>query len=197
MNKITRFLSSGMTFLTTSLLVLLLSISSAQAANESAGDQAVEHIANLFTRWSGEDDPAVFKDAASVIDYHEMSQRALGPYWSTLKPAEQAEFKTQFQHLVEERYYKRWHRLFQKGKLSILQTEKSQGDLIVKSSLSNARKEEMLVWRLSNKNGNCRVVSLDVGGEDLLNRISGRFQKRFAKGGFKGMLAWMKNEADD
>lgn len=177
--------------------------------SKSPAQKVVLEIARLFTEWSGSEDPAAFKQAAGLIDYHEMSVRALGPYWQKLKPDEQAEFTKNFQHLVEERYYKRWHRIFSRGKLSFAdgagtssevqksESENGRNDLVAKTILLAGRRHESLLWRLNNNQGRFRVISLSVGDDDLLDQVSWRFQRRLAKRGLKRLLAWMREESSE
>jgi ABC-type transporter MlaC component len=192
-----RFVASVLHRCCSSLVIICLSayisMQPCSSNDGSEGQSVVEHLARLFTQWSGEDNQDIFKDAANSIDYQEMSERALGPYWAHLKPNEQADFIRNFQHLVEERYYKRWHRLFQSGKLNFVDEASSRlGDLTIRTNLSAGRKSESLTWHLCNKSGRYRVISLAAGQDDLLERVSDRLRRRLARGGLQRLLTWMK-----
>lgn len=182
-------------------LILIFAIAIAVLSCGSAGanpdeNETIKQVAKLFAGWNGKVDRGVFKEAAGLIDYAEMSQIALGAHWEKLKQQEQADFVQKFQGLVEERYYKRWHKIFAKGNLSFLADEHN-GDHQVKTILSVGKKHEMLIWTLSNKSGRNKVISLCADEKDLLKRLSSRVQNRLQKDGFNKLIAWMKDEAEE
>lgn len=182
-------------------LAAFISISVGQAAfgnNVSAeGKTTVDRVVNLFSMWTGKaSSKAVFKEASNLIDYDEMSEKALNHHWENLKPAERREFVSTFRTLIEEKYYRRWHKIFMKGQLAYNSESPAAGDLFIRTTLKVGKKQDRVVWRLSKRSGEYRVVSIAVNQKDLLDRLSVRLDQRLRKDNFKGLLTWMREEAD-
>jgi ABC-type transporter MlaC component len=179
------------------LLALSVCLPPGFADTESGGKATVQKVVNLFSVWHGKDSsPAVFKEAARIIDYEEMSEKALGARWNTLKPVERTEFVSTFRTLIEERYYRRWHRIFNRAELNYKTEVPVSGDLLIKTVMTVGKKQDGVVWRLSNRSGSYRVISIAVNQKDLLERLSERLELRLRKDSFKRLLSWMREEAD-
>lgn len=137
--------------------------------------------------------------ASSYIDYQEMSGRALGKKdWETLSPAQKREFSKSLQVLVEKRYYPRWRKIFGKGKVRFIDESSVAGDTVVRTELLLGKKVEPLYWKLSERGGVAKVVSLSVSGKDLLDKLSQRIQSKRKKGqvNIDALIAWMRNAGD-
>lgn len=168
-------------------------------AQAQSGKNVVQDLVTLFSHWSGDDDDhSVFEPAARHIDYQEMAESSVGQaQWNKLNATQKREFVSALRHLVEKRYYPRWHHIFHKGKLSILSETASKNDVLVKTALVMGKKQSFVTWRLHrNSNGNPMVISLSVGEKDLLTRMTSRFQKQIAKSGVEGLIAWLKEKLD-
>ncbi|MDZ4835014.1 MAG: ABC transporter substrate-binding protein [Candidatus Melainabacteria bacterium] len=184
--------------LSTLFTILVACSSSADALNDTSGKPTVEKVVNLFSVWHGnEASPAVFKEAASAIDYEEMSEIALGSHWEKLKPVERSEFASTFRKLIEERYYKRWHRIFNKAEISYKSQSPLNGNLYIKTLMTVGRKQDSVIWRLSNRSGSYKIISIAVNQKDLLSRISTKLEQRLRRDSFKQVLSWMRDEADE
>lgn len=169
----------------------------AVAGPEPAGKATVQRVVGLFSVWREKQaSPAVFKEVASVIDYEEMSERALGTHWNKMKPVERSEFVTTFQHLIEERYYKRWHKIFNRAEIAYKTVVPVGDDLYIKTVMTVGKKQDNIVWRLSNRSGKYKIISIAVNKKDLLDRLSARLGQRLKKDNLKGVLSWMRDEAD-
>lgn len=180
-------------------LVAIVSITGARAeTTKSPGKTTIERVVSLFSVWHGNNaSPAFFKEVAKVIDYQEMSEKALGSHWDNLKPVERTEFVSTFQHLIEERYYKRWRRIFNSAELTYKSEAPVGGDLFIKTLMTVGKKQDSVVWRLSNRSGDYRIINIAVNQKDLLERLSSRLDQRMRKDTFKGVLTWMRDESDD
>ncbi len=167
------------------------------SAGSPAGASVVNQVAELFSSWSSKASNKVLLDkAASLIDYDMMSEAALGDYWNKLNPVQRREFVTTFRILIEEKYYERWHKIFQKGDLQYRNESQSGGELFIKTTLTVGKKQDALVWRLKRKDGTYRVISLQVNEKDLVQQLSLRLERHTKKDNFEKLLTWMKEEAD-
>lgn len=171
---------------------------SVTAETDSQGKSCVQKVVNLFSVWQGDDaSPPFFKEVARVIDYEEMSERALGTHWDKLSPTERNEFSSTFRRLIEERYYKRWHRIFNSAKLAYKSEVPLDGDLYIKTLMTVGKKQDSVVWRLSSRSGSYKIINIAVNQKDLLQRLSDRLDQRMRKDTFKGVLTWMREETSD
>lgn len=165
------------------------------AETESQGRAAVQKVVNLFSVWRGDESSnPFFKEVAKVIDYDEMSEKALGLHWDKLSPTERKEFSSTFRRLIEERYYKRWHRIFNSAELAYKSEVPTGGDLYIKTLMTVGSKQDNVVWRLSSRSGGYKIINIAVNQKDLLQRLSDRLDQRMRKDTFKGVLTWMREE---
>jgi hypothetical protein len=171
-----------------STLALWTSTLPAGAAN---GWATVEQLLRSFQRDSS-------GYPSNFIDYQEMSLRALGKRdWESLSASHRAEFSSTLKALVERRYYPRWKKIFTKGKVALIEETTSGGDVLVKTNLTLGKKCEPLSWRMSERGGTLKVVSLSVRDKDLLDKLKHRIASRQKKAGFEDLLAWMKGRSGD
>lgn len=163
------------------------------------GKVAVADLVTLLSAWSGDDlDLTISNAAARHIDFAGMAECTLGKVqWDKLGPAKRREFVATFRRLVEHRYYRRWHRIFQKGTLTYVSEASASDDTIVKTLLKVGKKEDVVIWRLRSSDGDLKVISLAVEGKDLLKRLNARFQRHLQKDGFDGLMAWLKDKLDE
>lgn len=184
---------------TIGFFMLMVLVWPAAPAGAESGRAAVQQLTTLFSTWKGEPvHGSIAGAAAKHIDYAGMAARALGTdSWGKLTAAQKGEFVTTFRKLVERRYYPRWRKLFQKGSMHYGSETSASGDLLVRTELQIGKKRDALVWRLHPVNGDLMVINLSVGEKDLLTRLTARFQKHLKKGGFTGMMAWLKDKLDE
>lgn len=162
---------------------------------EGAGASKVSKSAAKATAKSAS---KVASDPSSLIDYQEMSVRCLGKKdWDSLTVSQRTQFVASLKGLVEQRYYPRWRKIFGKGKVTF-QEETSQGcDILVRTKLLLGKKDELLSWRVAERSGAQKIVSLSVANNDLLERLKSRIKARQKKVGFDALLAWMKGRSND
>ncbi|HNB17398.1 MAG TPA: ABC transporter substrate-binding protein [Candidatus Obscuribacter sp.] len=135
---------------------------------------------------------------SQIIDYQEMSVRALGRrQWETLSTSQKRDFSASLEALVEKRYYPRWRKIFGKGKVTFVEETGVGGDTLVKTRLTLGKKVETLAWRLTDKG--TRVISLSVSDKDLLERLKSRINSRCKKGKLDvdQLIAWMRNSGGE
>jgi ABC-type transporter MlaC component len=162
-------------------------------------DACRENIQELVTLFSASSiiNRDICDAAARHIDYAQMTEMAFKPaQWQQLTIAQRKEIVSNFRILVENRYYERWHKLFLRSRLTIASEAKAGSDTYVKTYLTQGKDEDTVVWRLHPKAGEPMVVNLNVNGKDLLERLSGRFQRTLEKRGPAALVAWMRSKAD-
>lgn len=187
---------------TTSLILIagtLAGMSCSAAFAQLSGKETVQQLVTLFSAWSdGRGRRSIFEEAAQHIDYPTMAEMSFTPaQWDAFSPAQKRDMINSFRSLVENRYYRRWHKLFLRSRLTVANEAKAGGDIYVKTFVTQGKDEDTVIWRLRPHNGEPMVVSLNVNGKDLISRLSDRFQKQLKKRGTQGLVAWIKTEAED
>lgn len=168
-------------------------------AQSNLGYATIEKVVGIFSVWSGkEPNKSLLDELNRYIDYGEMAERSLGQYWFELSSLERKEYTFVLRKLIEERYYPRWHKIFSRGKIEKLKEVDTEDSLYVKTAFTVGKKSDLLVWRLSKRQGTglAKIISIAVDDKDLLTRTSLRVKKIIAKKGFKKLIAWMKDEAE-
>jgi ABC-type transporter MlaC component len=166
---------------------------------QSSGRDVVQDLVTLFSAWSnGRGRHTIYDEASHHIDFPTMTEMAFTPaQWDAFTTVQKRDLIASFRTLVENRYYKRWHKLFLRSRLTVANEARAGGDIYVKTYVTEGRTEDTVIWRLHPHSGEPMVVSLNVNGKDLVNRLSERFQKQLKKRGAPGLVAWMKNQAID
>ena len=178
-------------------LIALICLLPSFAADSRLGWGTIEKLTKVLSVWTGNtQNKAVLNEVAHLIDYEGMAARTLGSYWSTLTPLEQREFSSVFRRLVEERYYQRWRKIFSRGELSYKEEVLVSKDLFVRTNLRVGKKVDKVIWRLSNRTGSYRIVSLAVDDKDLVGRLGERVQEHLREDGYAVLISWMIDKAD-
>lgn len=188
------------------LLVLILVFSSVTlvsllpcSAQESTGYKTVKKVVNIFSIWTGKNlKKAISDEVANYINYREMAERSLGKKWFEISPLERKEYVYTLRKLIEDKYYPRWHKILSRGKLELIKEVDTKDSLFVKTRFREKDGDDVdiLVWQLSKKQKDLKVISIAVKNKDLLSRITKRIQKKLKKNSFDKLLAWMKDKAD-
>lgn len=175
--------------------LLLLSALAVQPAQAREGWSTVENVVGIFATWQGKKpNKAISAAASEYIDYSEMAERALGRQWSKIDASERREFVSLFTRVIEERYYPRWHKVFSRGKLEYIKDAPLADGVRVTTLCTVGKKKDTIIWQLSKRSGNYKVVSLAVDDQDLVTRIGSRIQKHMKRESFDDLIAWMKDE---
>jgi phospholipid transport system substrate-binding protein len=189
--------NARMALLAACVVASTVCVTVAQAQVSASGKATIEKVSNLFSVWTTGSSQSVSREAAQFIDYDEMSEKAMGTHWGRLNPTERKQFTATLQHIIEQKYYKRWHKVFAKGELAYKSESPVDGDLFVRTALKMGAKNDVLIWHLSNRTGNYKVISIAVNKKDLLDRLSTRLDARLKKKeSFQQLLAWMRDESD-
>ena len=167
------------------------------ASQEALGWRNIQKVVAIFSVWTDKKpNKALLDEAANYIDYSEMAEKSIGPQWFKLSPLDKKEYAFVLRKLIEDKYYRRWNKILSKGKVEKLKVVDTKDSLYVKTRLTAGGDEDLLVWRLSKRDGKYRVISIAADEKDLLTRMSIRVRKRLSKDGFDKLIAWMKDKAD-
>jgi ABC-type transporter MlaC component len=182
------------------LLVLGFVFFTLQPATSAASDtpkETVSRLVTLFINWNGNNlDREFSNQAAQYIDYELMSCLVLGDdYWAKLSAAQRRDFITAFRKLVEQRYYLRWHRIFEHGKISYTGETNSSRQITVKTMITVNQEQDFVNWILYPAQGSYKVVSLTTDHRDLLEILRPRFHKVILQRGFDGFMVWLNHKA--
>lgn len=190
-------MKSSLTAIHILLVALLWICGTGIAWGASDGFGTVKRVVDIFSVWGGkEPDKSLLKELSSYIDYDEMAERSLGKRWSGLDAMERRQYSFVFRKLIEDRYYPRWRKIFSRGRIEKLDESDTADSIYVKTALLLGSKEDTLVWRLSKRRGEYKIISIAVDDKDLLTRMSKRVQKQIDKNGFAKLMAWMKDRVD-
>lgn len=158
----------------------------------TSGQDTVNNLITILTGY-GEDYEVAARATRRYIDYEAMAQLVLGPKeWRLLRRTQQNEFVTAMRQLVEQRYIRRWQRIFKNGRLHIVAETQQGNEVRITSLLSLGKKQDQLIWRLSSREGYPKVVSLAVNDRDLSGILTKRLRSYLKKHGFSELIAWMR-----
>src|ERR1700722_13354874 len=120
------------------------------ALAQVSGKDTVVELGTLFSAWSSpRSRHNIFDEAARHIDYTTMAQMTFTPaQWDSFAPAQKKELVQAFRSLVENRYYRRWHKLFLRSRLTVANEAKADGDIFVKTYVTEGKDEDTVIWRL-------------------------------------------------
>lgn len=164
------------------LLMILLASSPLQTVQDGAKEfQKVASVEQLTTR------------ADEVIDFAEMTRRALGPQWEKLSPAQQAELSATLKGLLEASYAKR--AFGQRGGREPLKWdgEKISGnEAIVSSSVMLADDKLPIECRLHKVGSGWKIYDVVADGASLVDAYADQFRPLLAKSGYDALMEKMK-----
>src|SRR5262249_1966812 len=108
------------------------------AVNAETPKSTVQTLVMLFSAWNGRNDnQGFYEEAAKNIDYSEMCEAAVGKeHWDKISAGDRQQLADVLKHLIEARYYPRWHKMFYSGKLEYENEISMKGDVFVKTILS-------------------------------------------------------------
>jgi phospholipid transport system substrate-binding protein len=171
---------------TITLLAALLILPSMVMAG-AAKDTVQRQIDKMLTEMKTPEFKAMQRDAKlteitniinEVFDWQELSRRTLGREWKKFSPAQQKEFMSLFQKLLQGVYADRilayTHEEIDFGK----ETELKKGRVEVESYIiTTDNKKIPLFYRLTNKSGQWRVYDVVIEGVSMVKNYRGQFRE--------------------
>ncbi len=163
------------------------------------GKETVEFLVNTFLIWNGEQNQDKLRmETANYIAYRQMAQESIGSLnWDKLSNAQKYQYTQLFEKLIEKKFYPRWHKLFNRGKITINNEIKVDDEIYVRSILQENDDSDEVTWKFKKIDGNLKLVSLALNKKDLMNKISHRLKKKYDKLGYdKYIKSFTKFEED-
>lgn len=164
------------------LLILPLQVL-ADGAKDTVQGQIDEMLAKMQTpEFKGLDRDTQLNEISAIInevfDYQELSRRTLGREWRKFSPAQQKEFVTLFEKLLQSIYADRilayTHEKIEFGK----ETDLKKGRTEVESYIiTTDNKKVPLFYRMTNKSGQWRVYDVVIEGISMVKNYRGQFRE--------------------
>lgn len=133
---------------------------------------------------------------ADLLDYEELSRRALGSHWASHTPAEQAEFVSILQQLVERNYRANLQRTLSFD-VRYVGSDMQGSEALVRTRARdrrNRRAPEVAIDYLLQQDGsNWRVVDVTIdGGRSMVDNYRSQFRRIIRREGWDGLMTRMR-----
>ena len=186
-----------MTLVTALLFAPPLSLGQSPVDVIKARNQTVERILETAGEEPNEAVREQLKDVInSVIDFTELSRRALGKYWDERTDEEKTEFVDVFEQLIRNSSVK---------KLSIYRADSVTYDpphvegttATVRTEAFKGRKSVEIVYEMHTVSGEWKAYDLIVDGASTVRTYRDSFYKQLAKNTYAEMYAKLVNKLTD
>jgi len=133
----------------------------------------------------------------SIFDYGEMARRSLGVHWKEITPAQQKEFVSLFETLLENSYAGKIE-AYNQEKI-VYEQETVDGDYAeVRSRVISAKRDEYsLDYRLLNKGGHWKVYDVVIEGVSLVSNYRSQFNRIITNQGYGELLKKLKAKSEE
>ncbi len=130
-----------------------------------------------------------------LLDYEELSKRALQDQWGTISPAQRSEFVGLLSRLVERNYQKSLESTLD-FKIRYAGEVPGQNGVVVQTlarSKTNGRAPEVAVdYTLVERSGSWKVFDVTTDGVSLVDNYRSQFNRIIHKDGFDALLGRLK-----
>lgn len=135
--------------------------------------------------------------AGELLDYGELTRRALGEHWDKMKPAQRTDFVATLKELIERNYIKQL-----KTNLDYdvsygdeeLKGEEAQVNSTVKIRTKGKSTEAIIEYRMVRKDGRWMVYDVVTDELSLVRNYRSQFQRIIGQSGYDGLLQRMKTK---
>ena len=137
---------------------------------------------------------------SSLLDYEELSRRALIDHWEKRKKKEREEFVSLLRQLVENSYKTNVRRTLDYS-VKYEKEEPKESGVVVKTvarSRANRRSKAVSIdYAMQNKGGAWVVYDITTDGVSLVDNYYSQFNKIIAKEGWNGLIQRMKDRVKE
>lgn len=175
-------------------------LGSAQAAPDAAQFLKGRHatVEKILKRGKSEArESALTAELSQLLDYAELSKRALRDHWGTLDDAQKAEFSRLLTQLVERSYQQNLESTLE-FKVSYSAPQKRGDEVLVQTvarSTKNRRAPEVMIdYALVPVATAWRVCDIVTDGVSLVANYRSQFNRIIKKHGFDGLIERMKKK---
>ena len=128
----------------------------------------------------------------SIVDFEEMTKRALGPDWSRMTPAEQQEFVRLFRSLLEK-ITSDWNPV-----KMVLGREMIEGDFaqVESSEINSSGNQVPVVYELRRVDGTWKIYDEVIGNVSVVNNFRAQFGRVISKSSFKELTKLLREKGE-
>jgi len=138
---------------------------------------------------------ALKKAIGRIFDYSEMAKRSMATHWKSRTPAEQKEFTTLFETLLENSYAGKIES-YNDEKIVYLKESMNGEYAEVRSKVVTAKRDEFsLEYRLIKKGNKWMVYDVVIEGVSLISNYRTQFNKVITSQGYGELLKKMKSKS--
>jgi len=132
-----------------------------------------------------------------IFDYGEMAKRSMATHWKGRSPAEQKEFVSLFETLLENSYSGKIES-YNQEKIIYLKEAIDDSYAEVKSKVVTAKRDEFtLDYRLMNKGGKWMVYDVVIEGVSMVSNYRTQFNKIITSEGYPSLLKKLKTKSEE
>jgi len=140
---------------------------------------------------------ALKKAIGRIFDYSEMAKRSMATHWKGRTPAEQKEFATLFETLLENSYANKIES-YNNEKIVYLKESVNGEYAEVRSRVVTAKRDEFsLEYRLIKKGDKWMVYDVVIEGVSLVSNYRTQFNKVITSQGYGELLKKMKSKSTE
>jgi phospholipid transport system substrate-binding protein len=150
----------------------------------------------LATPASAARDQQITAILTDLLDFSELSRRALGSHWATLTPAQQTEFSSLLQQLVERNYRENLERIRDYQVTYTGEETTADGVVVHMNARSRASRREPAVeihYSMHLVGSAWRVYDVVTDGASLVRNYQQQFNRIITRDGFDALLTRMRD----
>lgn len=191
------------TALATFAAVLWASILSPASAQDTAAAQSFlegkqEQVRSLLRRPANARRTAQLTSLlANLLDYEELSRRALGEHWEARSEAERTDFVAVLRQLVERNYQANLQNTLEFD-VRYLGADAADGAVVVRTearSQTNRRAPAVSIdYTLRHNDGEWRVFDVKTDGSSMVRAYRSQFNRIISRDGWDGLMTRMRGQ---
>lgn len=132
-----------------------------------------------------------------LLDYEELSRRALGAHWEARTPTERTEFVSVLRQLVERNYQQNLQNTLDFD-IRYLGAEAADGAVVVRTEArarSNRRAPPVSIdYTLRHSGGEWRVFDVKTDGSSMVRAYRSQFNRIIGRDGWDGLMTRMREQ---
>jgi len=127
-----------------------------------------------------------------LMDFQELSRRALGKYWDDRTEQEKEEFVDTFEQLIRNSSVKKLE-IYKADRMEYLQPEINGEKAEVTTIAHKERKQVEIVYKMHRASGEWKVYDMEIDGLSTARNYRDSFYKQIAKTSYKEMYEKLQN----
>lgn len=161
-----------------------------------------EHVDHIMARAATTDAARTARDAevtailVDLLDFDELSRRALDTHWAALTPAQQTEFSSLLRQLVERNYRTNLERIRDYAVSYTREESTSNGVVVHTAAQSQTSRREPpveIAYAMHVAGTEWRVFDVNTDGVSLVHNYQQQFHRIITRDGFDALLTRMRD----